>query len=827
MSTTGRGTIRRGPTMRGGYRPPVENQSRQPTLASRRKKNADEEQFIALNQSSKGPRYHDDNDGDNDEHVEMTNIDIGNSDEKNINTYHHGDETFGDVLSHPLEELQAHRKRKEEFEERKQKSRSGVLDQVEPEHLQDFVVVVHFRQLRGNQGFAIDHDKAAQFAKKIGLTQKQRIQFNGVRDTDGLTAFLYKTECEFSIKIHHKTVAARHSTHLEHDDHEHNPNNDIIEFNDNVYVEFKPKHNHHDPNAMELSRRPFFQYPEPDLSADIGQEKAASWLELFYDLFYVATLTQFTHTHVIKDWTSLGTYASWFIITWWAWISSSLYTARFDTDDVVHHIWKLIEMCAVIGMAGSSDHFLNSPGYVYGYIALKSVLVIEYTIVFVVAVMIRSKSKLPLSFYIGANLVSIALWGSSLLILENKIHRVLWYLGLLTEILVNIIVRGDKTLSWAASHLAERLGLLTLIVLGENLMSLVPLVATSGTATLIMIPNFMAVTIIFGFFFMYFEDFNKEVFLHNKYHQVWVYLHFPLHLLQVAFGISLIDTLKVYKQQMESEGRLPSIGAANAHETASTPSSGSEHGQTSTTSSGTDHASAALSSSHGGGHQETPSVAKGNIHGSSIPATETASNAHASSTHKVAKRAIKSIRILSSDQSFDEYNPMKMTINIQQQQQRQQSLHSLSRKPSAPSIYAGYLTWGNYAAHVMVSTLMPMLTSYSIDNNEIDKPTHHTLSRRSGSGAEENAVLSDEEKVFVYKTFLIFGGGIIVVNSFIKLLNTKISDMYGKLIIGGRVLVACILWSLCAVPFAQLDAIILLTVMLGSLGILALVDLLD
>lgn len=68
----------------------------------------------------------------------------------------------------------------------------------------------------------------------------------------------------------------------------------------------------------------------------------------------------------------------------------------------------------------------------------------------------------------------------------------------------------------------------------------------------------MAVLIIFGFFFMYFEDFNKEViyvhtyskldfnflpqiFLHNKYHQIWVYLHFPLHLCQVAFGISLID----------------------------------------------------------------------------------------------------------------------------------------------------------------------------------------------------------------------------------------------------------------------------------------------
>ncbi|SAL97044.1 hypothetical protein [Absidia glauca] len=749
----------------------------------------EEEEFIALNHSLGGSHDFDD------DHVEMTPIDI----EKDPTTYHHGNETFGDVLTHPMEELQAHRKRKEEYEGRQRKIKSGDFVALESGPKEEFILVVHFRQLRGNQGFAMDHEKADQFAKKasstpphIGLTQKQRIEFNGVRDTDGLTAFLYKSKCEFSIKIHHK-AEPRHSSSIDHLD-THDPSHDIIDFNDNVYVEFKPKHHHHEDAAMELSRRPFFRYPEPDLSADIGEEKAASWLELFYDLFYVATLSQFTHTHVIKDWNTLGTYASWFIITWWAWISSSLYTARFDTDDVVHHIWKLIEMCSVIGMAGSSDHFLNSRGYVYGYIALKSVLVIEYTIVFAVAVMIRSKSRLPLGFYIGANLVSIALWGGSLLILEKEIHRFMWYLGLVAEILVNIIVRGDKTLSWAASHLAERLGLLTLIVLGENLMSLVPFVATSGTATLIMIPNFMAVTIIFGFFFMYFEDFNKEVFLHNKYHQVWVYLHFPLHLLQVAFGISLIDTLKVYKQQMEAEGKLPKMEVAGAHgsppgaahETPptapSTHGSSSEHGATT---SATHESPPTASGAH------APSSEHGATHESPSSGTHGATSTHEPSpaaAHKLAKRAIEAIH----PPDNNAYNPMKITLQAQ---------------PHRPSMYAGYLTWGKYATQYLLVSVMGATTQ------------QHQLVRRSATG-EEAAGLSDQEKIFVYKTFLIFGGGIIVVNSFIKLLNTKISDLNGKLIIGSRVLAACVLWSLCAVPFAQLDAIILLAVMLGALVLL-------
>lgn len=104
---------------------------------------------------------------------------------------------------------------------------------------------------------------------------------------------------------------------------------------------------------------------------------------------------------------------------------------------------------------------------------------------FVVAILAKSKSRIALAFYVGANLLSIALWASSLTILEKGTHRILWYLGVLSEVLVNIIVRGDKTLSWAASHLAERLGLLSLIVLGENLMGLVTLVSVAGNYLII------------------------------------------------------------------------------------------------------------------------------------------------------------------------------------------------------------------------------------------------------------------------------------------------------------------------------------------------------
>ncbi|KAI8378189.1 bacterial low temperature requirement A protein-domain-containing protein [Choanephora cucurbitarum] len=822
-------SVRRGPTLRGGrFRPPIGRSMRIP----KQQTSDDEEESVGL----AGAGAYDN------EAYEMHEKLETDLDEKPV--YHHGEETFGDILTHPQKEFHDHQERKQNFKSKMNRwslthQHSGEDHQqerligAETHHHRDYVLVLHFKQLKGNQKFVLDHDTAEDFSQRLNFNPQEKIRFNGVKDTDGLTDFLYKIKRDFSIKIHHKGdfVHGELNHHHHHQQHNH-PDNHTIEFNDNLYVEFKPKHNFHEDVPVEQTRRPFFQHPEPDLSADIGVEKAASWLELFYDLFFVATLTQFTHSHHIKDWSSLGLYAQWFIITWWGWCASSLYTARFDTDDVVHHIYRLVEMCAVIGMAGSSEYFLYSTGYVYGYIALKGVLAVEYFVVFVVALLTKSKSRLALSFYVGANLISIALWASSLVILETSIHRLLWFFGILIEVLVNVIVRSDKSLSWAASHLAERLGLLSLIVLGENLMGLVSLVSEGGNHLIIVVPNFMAVFIIFGFFFMYFEDFNKEIFLHNKYHQIWVYLHFPLHLCQVAFGISLIDVLKIYKYQLIRDHKLPAEEASSAessshgestHGTSTEATHGTSTEATHGTSTESTH-STGTEASHGTSTESTHSTGTEASHGTetSAAATEnTSESTAASSAHHKAKRAI---HMIQSNQESD-YNPIDMAMQIQEEQARYNT-----QKSSWPTTSDHWTVWCKYMA---VSAVMSTVQLISSQESEAEHPTiassqHNHLMRRSGGeGASFTESITQYELIFVYKTFLIFAGLILILNSMIKALNTKISDLYGKIIIGSRVINAIVLWSMCALPFAQLDAIVLLCTLTGSLIFQALVDLLD
>lgn len=69
--------------------------------------------------------------------------------------------------------------------------------------------------------------------------------------------------------------------------------------------------------------------PDPDLSDDIDNEREVTWLELFYDLFYIASLSQFTHVHHIVDLYSLGVYTGWFSVIWWSWTASSLLVNMF------------------------------------------------------------------------------------------------------------------------------------------------------------------------------------------------------------------------------------------------------------------------------------------------------------------------------------------------------------------------------------------------------------------------------------------------------------------------------------------------------------------
>jgi hypothetical protein len=83
----------------------------------------------------------------------------------------------------------------------------------------------------------------------------------------------------------------------------------------------------------------------------------ASYAELFYDLFFVASLTSFGIKHEITQVEGIASYVAFFTVLWyiishemqliinrWVWTSQTLYDVRFEVPDIIHRIYKFLQL---------------------------------------------------------------------------------------------------------------------------------------------------------------------------------------------------------------------------------------------------------------------------------------------------------------------------------------------------------------------------------------------------------------------------------------------------------------------------------------------------
>jgi low temperature requirement protein LtrA len=69
-----------------------------------------------------------------------------------------------------------------------------------------------------------------------------------------------------------------------------------------------------------------------------------------------------------------------FIPVWWAWIGTTFYANRFDSDDVGHRLLTGLQMLAIAALAINVHNGLSesSAGFALAYAAGRILLVIEY-----------------------------------------------------------------------------------------------------------------------------------------------------------------------------------------------------------------------------------------------------------------------------------------------------------------------------------------------------------------------------------------------------------------------------------------------------------------
>src|SRR6266511_3352278 len=83
--------------------------------------------------------------------------------------------------------------------------------------------------------------------------------------------------------------------------------------------------------------------------------RKVTWLELlFFDLIFVAAVAQVAEP--LRDHYSLVglvRFTPLFVLIWWAWTGHTVFSTRFDTDDVIQRGLTLVQMFAVAAMAAT------------------------------------------------------------------------------------------------------------------------------------------------------------------------------------------------------------------------------------------------------------------------------------------------------------------------------------------------------------------------------------------------------------------------------------------------------------------------------------------
>lgn len=287
-------------------------------------------------------------------------------------------------------------------------------------------------------------------------------------------------------------------------------------------------------------RNRWFHAPQLHTPAH-GDEKKVSWLELFYDLIFVAAIIQLGN--VLAERVGAGGFALFvalFIPLWVAWCGFTFFMNRFELDDFAHRVTAFGAMFAVGGMAIYAPRVAQGDfhGFALSYAAAQAMVALMH---------LRTYKQEPTSrdysrYWGGVFAAGALLWCVSLWVPAPYAYG-LWGLGVLT-ILSAPMSRASRALQERFpidnEHLSERFGLLTIIVLGESFVKVLSDLAGDG-ATLEQLAQASAVLLITCcVWWIYFDDIGgSRIREAPGAWLLWFLGHLPVTLGITAVGVAL------------------------------------------------------------------------------------------------------------------------------------------------------------------------------------------------------------------------------------------------------------------------------------------------
>ncbi len=276
-----------------------------------------------------------------------------------------------------------------------------------------------------------------------------------------------------------------------------------------------------------------------------GEERHATWLELFYDLVVVAAVAQVASA-LEENHSARGmlVFAGLFIPLFWVWAGHTVYATRFDTDDLVYRLFTFLQMFAVVGMAVEVHHASEGEtrAFCLAYLGARLILL---------ALLARAGRHAPaarpfIRTYLQGFGAGAALWAVSIL-MPAPARYVLWGASLALELAVpwQIWRSMHPSAAVSPSHIPERFGLFTIIVLGESISAVVRGLAGrdwEAPAVAVSALGFGIGVCVWWIYFRHLERAIGRVRMGSG--QPYMYSHIPLVVGIVAMGIGIELAIK-------------------------------------------------------------------------------------------------------------------------------------------------------------------------------------------------------------------------------------------------------------------------------------------
>ena len=200
--------------------------------------------------------------------------------------------------------------------------------------------------------------------------------------------------------------------------------------------------------------------------------RTSTTLELLFDLVYViavsAAASGFHQRLSEHDFSGFMTFIVAFFILWNAWTSFTWFASGYDPDDWYYRLSVMMQMFGSLMIAANINQFFEQ-GLTWvgvtGYAIMRLASCSQWWRVYR---QVPGHQKIAGRSIVGL-LTLQAMW-ISWLFLPTSLQTPALFLFIAAELLMPLWARTEQFNNWHPQHIAERYGLLTIIVLGEGVL---------------------------------------------------------------------------------------------------------------------------------------------------------------------------------------------------------------------------------------------------------------------------------------------------------------------------------------------------------------------